>query len=50
VGDVVYVDLGGATDEYVEVITADPDNETFDAIVTMKRRKLIAYASHRRRC
>jgi hypothetical protein len=33
-GQFLFVDPGGANEEYVKVITADPDNQTFDAIVT----------------
>jgi hypothetical protein len=34
VGRFVHIDLGGANEEYVEVLAVDPDNQTFDAIVT----------------
>jgi len=30
----LFLDPGGANEEYVKVISADPDNQTFDAIVT----------------
>ena len=30
----VFLDPGGANEEYVRVISVDPDNQTFDAIVT----------------
>ena len=30
----VHIDLGGANEEYVQVLAVDPDNQTFDAIVT----------------
>ncbi|MCC7157660.1 MAG: hypothetical protein IT161_23980 [Bryobacterales bacterium] len=33
-GQFLFLDPGGANEEYVKVITADPDNQTFDAIVT----------------
>jgi hypothetical protein len=33
-GQFVFLDPGGANEEYLKVITADPDNQTFDAIVT----------------
>lgn len=33
-GQFLFLDLGGANEEYVKVINADPDNQTFDAIVT----------------
>ena len=33
-GTCVFVDPGGPNEEYVKVISADPDNQTFDAIVT----------------
>ncbi len=33
-GQFVFLDPGGANEEYVKVITADPDNQTFDAVVT----------------
>jgi hypothetical protein len=33
-GKFVSIDLGGQNEEYVKVISADPDNQTFDAIVT----------------
>jgi len=34
VGAFVFLDPGGANEEYVRVISTDPDNQTFDAIVT----------------
>ena len=34
VGRFVFFDLGGAAEECVEVIAADPENQTFEAIVT----------------
>ncbi len=34
VGEFVHIDLGGANEEYVEVLAADPDNQTFTAIFT----------------
>jgi len=34
VGEFVHIDLGGGNEEYVEVLAADPDNQTFDAIFT----------------
>jgi hypothetical protein len=33
-GKFVFIDLGGPNEEYAKVISADPDNQTFDAIVT----------------
>jgi hypothetical protein len=33
-GKFVHIDFGGANGEYVKVIAVDPDNQTFDAIVT----------------
>jgi hypothetical protein len=33
-GKFVFLDFGGANEEYVRVISVDPDNQTFDAIVT----------------
>jgi hypothetical protein len=33
-GQFLFLDPGGANEEYVKVITADPDNQTFEAIVT----------------
>jgi hypothetical protein len=33
-GQFLFLDPGGANEEYVKVISADPDNQTFDAIVT----------------
>ena len=33
-GQFVFLDPGGQNEEYVKVITADPNNQTFDAIVT----------------
>ena len=33
-GKFVFIDLGGPDEEYVRVITVDPDSQTFDAIVT----------------
>ena len=33
-GKFVFLDLGGPNEEYVKVISVDPDNQTFDAIVT----------------
>ncbi|MBM4035880.1 MAG: hypothetical protein FJ291_29425, partial [Planctomycetes bacterium] len=33
-GKFVFIDLGGPNEEYVKVISADPDDQTFDAIVT----------------
>ncbi|MEN6533106.1 MAG: hypothetical protein ABFD89_05545 [Bryobacteraceae bacterium] len=33
-GQFLFLDPGGANEEYVKVITADPDNQTFDAILT----------------
>ncbi|MBI3679511.1 MAG: hypothetical protein HY235_03860 [Acidobacteria bacterium] len=33
-GKFALIDLGGPNEEYVKVISADPDNQTFDAIVT----------------
>jgi hypothetical protein len=34
VGEFVHVNLGKADEEYVQVLAADPDNQTFDAIFT----------------
>ena len=34
VGLFVHIDLGGANEEYVTVLAVDPDNQTFDAVVT----------------
>ena len=34
VGEFVHVNLGKADEEYVQVLDADPDNQTFDAIFT----------------
>ena len=34
VGRFVHIDLGYANEEYVQVLSVDPDNQTFDAIVT----------------
>jgi hypothetical protein len=36
-GDFVFPDLVGPNEEYVHVLAADPDNQTFDAIVTENR-------------
>jgi hypothetical protein len=33
-GKFLHINPGGANEEYVQVISADPDNQTFDAIVT----------------
>jgi hypothetical protein len=33
-GKFLFLDLGGPNEEYVKVISADPDNQTFEAIVT----------------
>jgi hypothetical protein len=33
-GKFVFLDLGGPNEEYVKVISVDPDNQTFEAIVT----------------
>lgn len=33
-GKFVFIDLGGPNEEYVKVISVDPDNQTFEAIVT----------------
>lgn len=33
-GQFAFLDPGGAKEEYVKVIAADPDNQTFDAIAT----------------
>jgi hypothetical protein len=33
-GKFIFIDLGGTNEEYVKVISADPENQTFDAIVT----------------
>jgi hypothetical protein len=33
-GAFVFLDPGGTNEEYVRVIGVDPDNQTFDAIVT----------------
>ena len=33
-GNFIHINPGGANQEYVQVISADPDNQTFDAIVT----------------
>ncbi len=30
----VHIDLGGGNEEFVQVLAVDPDNQTFDAIVT----------------
>ncbi|HOQ47917.1 MAG TPA: hypothetical protein PK157_21590 [Bryobacteraceae bacterium] len=34
-GKFIFLDLGGANEEYVKVISADPDDQTFEAIVTL---------------
>lgn len=34
VGRFVFIDPGGATEETVEVLSVDPENQTFDAVVT----------------
>ncbi len=34
VGRFVFLDLGGGDEECVEVLAVDPDNQTFDAVVT----------------
>ena len=34
VGEFVHIDLGGPNEEYVKVIAADPDNQTFTAVFT----------------
>jgi hypothetical protein len=34
VGEFVHINLGEADEEYVQVLAADPDNQTFDAIFT----------------
>ena len=33
-GKFVHIDFGGANEEYVRVIAVDPDNQTFDAVIT----------------
>jgi len=33
-GKFVFIDLGGPNEEYLKIIGADPDNQTFDAIAT----------------
>jgi hypothetical protein len=33
-GNFIFIDLGGPNEEYVKVISSDPENQTFDAIVT----------------
>lgn len=33
-GQFLFLDPGGANEEYVKVISADPDNQTFDLILT----------------
>jgi hypothetical protein len=33
-GKFVFIDLGGPNEEYVKVISADPDNQTYDAVLT----------------
>ncbi|MGC8884513.1 MAG: hypothetical protein ACP5UT_16915 [Bryobacteraceae bacterium] len=33
-GKFVFIDLGGPNEEYVKVISVDPDNQTFEAMVT----------------
>jgi hypothetical protein len=33
-GKFIFIDLGGPNEEYVQLISVDPDNQTFDAIVT----------------
>jgi hypothetical protein len=33
-GKFIHINPGGAHEEYVQVISVDPDNQTFDAIVT----------------
>lgn len=33
-GRFIHIDLGGANEEYVMVLAVDPNNQTFDAIVT----------------
>ena len=56
VGRFVHIDLGGANEEYVQVMSVDPDNQTFDAIVTGDhvigesiRPAMLADARHERR-
>jgi hypothetical protein len=34
VGRFVHIDLGGGNEECVQVLAVDPDNQTFDAVVT----------------
>jgi hypothetical protein len=34
VGEFVHINLGKADEQYVQVLAADPDNQTFDAIFT----------------
>lgn len=34
VGRFIHIDLGGANEEFVHLLAADPDNQTLDAIVT----------------
>ncbi len=33
-GEFVHISLGGPDEEYVQVLAADPENQTFDAIFT----------------
>jgi hypothetical protein len=33
-GRYIFIDLGGTNEEYVKVVSADPENQRFDAIVT----------------
>ena len=39
VGEFVHINLGKADEEYVQVLAADPDNQTFDAIFTKDHRR-----------
>jgi hypothetical protein len=34
VGEFVHIDLGGPNEEYVEVLAADPENQTFTAVIS----------------
>ena len=33
-GRFIHIDLGGANEEYVHLLTVDPDSQAFDALVT----------------
>jgi hypothetical protein len=44
VGKFVFIDLGGPNEEYLKVVSVDPDHQTFDAIVTRERCRRADYS------